>query len=181
MPKYGPKAQKTIEKTMHEYAKGKLKSSSGKKVTGQKQAVAIGISKARKKGAKVPRKNRRVPMPPKRPFELPPPSSGASLEQAGTRMTGLMRKRLDAVRRLQERVRQKRLAQFRRLHAVKAHLIIDVLADLEGTPQRRHMRRVALSRRLAVDAFTGVGSVLRFRPNNPLSLIRSRFGRFARR
>ena len=57
MGKYGPKAQKKISKVMHEYGKGKLKSgSSGKKVTSQKQAVAIAISEARKEGDKVPKK-----------------------------------------------------------------------------------------------------------------------------
>jgi len=57
MNKYGPKAQKKVEKTMEEYKEGKLKSgSSGKKVTSRKQAVAIGLSKARKEGAKVPKK-----------------------------------------------------------------------------------------------------------------------------
>lgn len=56
MNKYGPKAQKKVEKTMKEYKKGTLKSgSSGKKVTSRKQAVAIGLSKARKEGAKVPK------------------------------------------------------------------------------------------------------------------------------
>ncbi len=56
MAKYGPKAQKKISKVMHEYGKGKLRSGrSGKKVTSQKQAVAIGISEARKAGGKVPR------------------------------------------------------------------------------------------------------------------------------
>ena len=55
MAKYGPKAQKKISETMHEFGKGALKSGgSGKKVTSRKQAVAIGISKARKQGAKVP-------------------------------------------------------------------------------------------------------------------------------
>lgn len=57
MNKYGPKAQKKVEKTMEEYKKGTLKSGgSGKKVTSRKQAVAIGLSKARKSGAKVPKK-----------------------------------------------------------------------------------------------------------------------------
>jgi hypothetical protein len=57
MAKYGPKAQQKVEKTMHEYKEGKLKSGgSGKKVTSRKQAVAIGLSKARKEGAKVPKK-----------------------------------------------------------------------------------------------------------------------------
>jgi len=57
MNKYGPKAQKKVEKTMKEYKEGDLKSGkSGKKVTSRKQAVAIGLSKARKEGAKVPKK-----------------------------------------------------------------------------------------------------------------------------
>lgn len=56
MTKYGPKAQEKIEKTIHEFSDGKLKSGSGKKVTSKKQAVAIGISQARKAGARVPSK-----------------------------------------------------------------------------------------------------------------------------
>ena len=57
MAKYGKKAQQKVEETMHEYKKGKLKSGkSGKPVKNPKQAVAIGLSKARKEGAKVPRK-----------------------------------------------------------------------------------------------------------------------------
>jgi hypothetical protein len=57
MAKYGKKAQDKISKVMHEYGEGKLKSGrSSKKVTSQKQAVAIGISEARKAGAKVPKK-----------------------------------------------------------------------------------------------------------------------------
>lgn len=56
MAKYGPKAQKKVERVMHEWKKGKLKSGkSGKKVKSRKQAVAIGLSQARKAGAKVPR------------------------------------------------------------------------------------------------------------------------------
>ena len=55
--KYGPKAQKKVEETMKEMKQGKLESGrSGKKVTNPKQAVAIGLSKARKSGAKVPKK-----------------------------------------------------------------------------------------------------------------------------
>jgi Family of unknown function (DUF6496) len=55
MNKYGPKAQKEVEKTVHEFKEGKLKSgNSDKKVTSRKQAVAIGLSQARKKGAKAP-------------------------------------------------------------------------------------------------------------------------------
>ncbi len=57
MNKYGPKAQKKVEKAIEEMKKGKLKSGrSGKKVTNPKQAVAIGLSEARKEGGKVPRK-----------------------------------------------------------------------------------------------------------------------------
>lgn len=56
MAKYGPKAKSKVEKTMHEMKQGKLKSSSGQKVKNPKQAVAIGLSEARKEGAKVPAK-----------------------------------------------------------------------------------------------------------------------------
>jgi hypothetical protein len=56
MPKYGEKAQEKVHKTMHEMKEGKLKSGSGKKVTSKKQAVAIGLSEARKAGGKVPKK-----------------------------------------------------------------------------------------------------------------------------
>jgi uncharacterized protein DUF6496 len=56
MAKYGKKAQDKVEKAMHERKKGTLKSGSGKKVTSKKQAIAIGLSEARKKGGKVPKK-----------------------------------------------------------------------------------------------------------------------------
>lgn len=56
MAKYSEKAGEKVEKTMHEMKEGKLKSGSGKKVTSKKQAVAIGLSEARKEGAKVPKK-----------------------------------------------------------------------------------------------------------------------------
>ncbi len=56
MKKYGPKAQEKVEQTMHEFKRGELKSGkSGQRVTNRKQAVAIGLSKARESGAKVPR------------------------------------------------------------------------------------------------------------------------------
>ena len=57
MAKYGPKAQAKVEKVMHEFKAGKLKSSTGGKVTSRKQAVAIGLSEAREAGAKVPKKS----------------------------------------------------------------------------------------------------------------------------
>jgi hypothetical protein len=57
MPKYGKKAQKKVKKAMHERKEGTLKSGrSGKKVTSKKQAIAIGLSEARKEGGKVPKK-----------------------------------------------------------------------------------------------------------------------------
>ncbi len=57
MAKYDKKAGEEVEKAMHEKKKGTLKSGrSGKKVTSRKQAIAIGLSKARKEGAKVPKK-----------------------------------------------------------------------------------------------------------------------------
>lgn len=56
MAKYGKKASEKVEKAMHERKKGTLKSGSGKKVTSKKQAIAIGLSEARKEGGKVPRK-----------------------------------------------------------------------------------------------------------------------------
>ena len=57
--KYGPKAKKKVEKTMHEFKQGTLKSGkSGKAVKSRKQAVAIGLSKARKAGGKVPAKKK---------------------------------------------------------------------------------------------------------------------------
>jgi hypothetical protein len=57
MAKYSKGAQKKVKRAMHEKKKGTLKSGrSGKKVTSRKQAIAIGLSEARKSGAKVPRK-----------------------------------------------------------------------------------------------------------------------------
>jgi hypothetical protein len=58
MAKYSKGAGKKVEKSMHEMHEGKLKSGkSNKKVTNPKQAIAIGLSEAREKGAKVPKKN----------------------------------------------------------------------------------------------------------------------------
>jgi len=57
MAKYSKKAQEKVEKAMHERKHGTLKSGrSGKKVTSRKQAIAIGLSEARERGAKVPKK-----------------------------------------------------------------------------------------------------------------------------
>jgi topoisomerase IA-like protein len=57
MATYGKKAGDKVERAMHEKKEGTLKSGrSGKKVTSRKQAIAIGLSEARKEGAKVPAK-----------------------------------------------------------------------------------------------------------------------------
>ena len=55
--RYGRKSQQKVKKAMHERKRGKLRSGrSGKKVKSRKQAIAIGLSEARRKGKKVPRK-----------------------------------------------------------------------------------------------------------------------------
>jgi len=57
MARYGKKAQQKVKRAMHERKRGKLKSGrSGKKVKSRKQAIAIGLSEARRAGGKVPRK-----------------------------------------------------------------------------------------------------------------------------
>jgi len=52
--KYSLKASKSVEREMRAFKEGKLKSGSGQKVTNPKQAIAIGLSEARKSGAKMP-------------------------------------------------------------------------------------------------------------------------------
>ena len=55
--RYGKKASTKVEKAMHEMKRGQLKSGrSGRKVTSRKQAIAIGLSEARREGGKVPRR-----------------------------------------------------------------------------------------------------------------------------
>jgi hypothetical protein len=55
--RYGPKASEKVERAMHEMKRGELRSGgSGKKVTTREQAIAIGLSEARARGAKVPKK-----------------------------------------------------------------------------------------------------------------------------
>jgi hypothetical protein len=57
MAKYGKKAQSKVKRAMHERKRGTLRSGgSGKKVTSRKQAIAIGLSEARKAGGKVPKR-----------------------------------------------------------------------------------------------------------------------------
>lgn len=61
MAKYGKKTQEKMKEVMDEWKEGKLKTGTGKKVTSQKQAVAIGLSEAREEGDKVPpRKNKKA-------------------------------------------------------------------------------------------------------------------------
>lgn len=59
MAKYSKKASEKVERVMHEKKAGTLRSGSGKKVTSRKQAIAIGLSEARKAGAKVPKKKKK--------------------------------------------------------------------------------------------------------------------------
>ena len=60
MARYGKKAAQKVKKAMHERKRGTLRSGrSGKKVTSRKQAIAIGLSEARRAGGKVPRKKRK--------------------------------------------------------------------------------------------------------------------------
>ena len=56
--KYSKSASKDVEREMGAFKKGKLKSGSGRKVKSRKQAIAIGLSEARKKGKKVPSKKK---------------------------------------------------------------------------------------------------------------------------
>jgi hypothetical protein len=56
-PKYGRKASEKVEKAMHEMKRGQLRSGgSGRKVKSRKQAIAIGLSEARRAGGKVPKR-----------------------------------------------------------------------------------------------------------------------------
>ncbi len=55
MPRYGQKSQESVEEALRKYKRGTLKSGKSRgKVTSREQAVAIGLSEARRKGAKVP-------------------------------------------------------------------------------------------------------------------------------
>ena len=59
MARYGKKASEKVERALHEMHRGKLRSGgSGRKVTSRRQAIAIGLSEARRAGGKVPRPRR---------------------------------------------------------------------------------------------------------------------------
>ena len=60
MAKYSRKASKSVESAMRRRKRGSLKSGSGRTVKSRKQAIAIGLSEAREKGAKVPAKRKRT-------------------------------------------------------------------------------------------------------------------------
>ena len=57
MPKTAIKGKGKVEKVMHEFKGGTLKSSSGQKITDRKQAVAVALSEARQSGARIPKKS----------------------------------------------------------------------------------------------------------------------------
>ena len=78
MAKYSKGAGESVKQEMHEMKKGKLKSGSGKKVTDRKQAIAIGLSEARKKGAKVPKKAAAKKAAPKKAAKKAAPKKAAS-------------------------------------------------------------------------------------------------------
>ena len=137
MAKYGKSASKNVESAMRRKKKGTLKSGSGRKVTSRKQAIAIGLSEAREKGAKVPprkssrkssrqdvrrrarRRDSRWP-----PVEAPHPlrRRGAGSHRAGGRAAG--------VRPCQTEFAPRRAGQRRPRQAQGA---------LEEIPARRHV------------------------------------------
>ena len=59
MARYGKKARSKVKQVMRERKRGTLRSGSGKRVKSRKQAIAIGLSEARRAGAKVPRRRRK--------------------------------------------------------------------------------------------------------------------------
>ena len=59
MAKYSRSASKDVKRAAHKRKRGTLKSSSGRKVRSRKQAIAIGLSEARRKGKKVPKRGRK--------------------------------------------------------------------------------------------------------------------------
>lgn len=59
MARYGKKARSKVQRVMRERKRGTLRSGSGKRVRSRKQAIAIGLSEARRAGAKVPRRRRK--------------------------------------------------------------------------------------------------------------------------
>ncbi|MDB5966171.1 MAG: hypothetical protein JWQ72_2671 [Polaromonas sp.] len=88
MARYGEKASAKVETTLHELKEGELKSGSGQKVTSRKQAIAIGLSEARKEGGKVPppaRKTAAKKAPAKRAATDRPAASEAPSRKAAAK------------------------------------------------------------------------------------------------
>jgi len=83
MAKYSKKAQDKVERAMHEKKHGELKSGrSGRKVTSSKQAIAIGLSEARKEGAKVPSKKSVKKAAPKKSAKKAAPKKKAAKKKS---------------------------------------------------------------------------------------------------
>jgi len=83
MAKYSKKAQDKVERAMHEKKHGELKSGrSGRKVTSSKQAIAIGLSEARKEGAKVPSKKSAKKAAPKKSAKKAAPKKKAAKKKS---------------------------------------------------------------------------------------------------
>jgi len=83
MAKYSKKAQDKVEKAMHEKKHGELKSGrSGRKVTSSKQAIAIGLSEAKKEGAKVPSKKSAKKAAPKKSAKKAAPKKKAAKKKS---------------------------------------------------------------------------------------------------
>jgi topoisomerase IA-like protein len=94
MAKYSKKAQSKVERAMHEEKRGQLKSGrSGKKVTNPKQAIAIGLSEARKGGAKVPKKAAKKKAAPKKAGKKKAAPKKAAKKKAAPRKKAAPKKR----------------------------------------------------------------------------------------
>ena len=85
--KYSKSASKDVEREMHKYKHGKLKSGSGRKVKSRKQAIAIGLSEARKKGKKVPKRKKGRKKSTQEEFEPEEAKVMLSRAQAGVKCT----------------------------------------------------------------------------------------------
>jgi hypothetical protein len=87
MAKYGKKSHDEVEESMREMKKGKLRSGSGKKVKSRKQAIAIGLSEARKEGGKVPGKKRAKKTAKKKTAKKSPGKKTAAKKSASKKKT----------------------------------------------------------------------------------------------
>lgn len=123
MARYSKKSQDTVEEAMHKQKKGKLRSGrSGKKVTSRKQAIAIGLSEAREKGAKVP----------------PPPKESASAKKA-------TKKKASAKKASGKKATGKKAATRKRATTKKA-------AAKKGTGRKSATRKRATRKKAAAHA-----------------------------